>query len=139
MSTAPKQSQHLHKNLRLVILFCFLVRTCVYDKEDLFIFVNLQIYSGLKLCLVYSHILKNYSQGRNFLGQKLLRFSRFLPIFAKVSAFENSKTKNRGSFFLRKQKFFINSEVFSTIKKSETKDLQETKIRYREDNFFLII
>ena len=45
---------------------------------------------------------KRYFRGRNFRGQKLSRFSQFLPIFAKVSAFENSKTKNRESFFLRK-------------------------------------
>ena len=45
---------------------------------------------------------QSYFRGRNFHGQKLLRFSRFLPIFAKVSAFENSKRKNRESFFLQK-------------------------------------
>ena len=33
-----KQSQHLHKNLREVILLCFLIKTCVCDKEDLFNF-----------------------------------------------------------------------------------------------------
>ena len=47
-----KHSQHLHKNLRYVILLCFLITTCVCDKEDLFIFLNVQIYSGLKLCLL---------------------------------------------------------------------------------------
>ena len=42
-------------------MLSFLIRTCVSDKKDLFNFLNLQIYSGLNLCLVYAYILNNYS------------------------------------------------------------------------------
>ena len=61
------------------------------------------IYTGHKKCCWVCIFCENrYFRGRNFRGEKLLRVSQFLPIFAKVSAFENSKTKNRESFFLRK-------------------------------------
>jgi len=45
-------------------------------------------------CDYHSFGLKNY-KGRNFRGQKPLRFSRSLVIFAKVYAFENSKSSKR--------------------------------------------
>ena len=51
------QSQHSLENLILVILHCFLIRTCVCDKK--FNFLNIQIYSGPKLCFVYGYISKN--------------------------------------------------------------------------------
>ena len=53
-----------------------------------------------------------YFKSRNFRGQKLSRFSRFWPFFAKVYAFGNSKAAKRESFFTRNHRFFQKRESF---------------------------
>ena len=55
---------------------------------------------------MHSFSFSTYFKGRNFRGQKLSRFSRFWPIFAKVYAFGNFKTAKRESFFTEKKLFF---------------------------------
>ena len=81
----------------------------IYDSYDVQIHTK-----GISLpCEFDRH---SYFRGRNFRGQKLSHFSRFLVIFAKVSAFGNSKSSKRESFFTRNHGYFSKRESFFTIK-----------------------
>ena len=55
---------------------------------------------------------KSTLRAETFEGIKVLRFSRFLVIFAKVSAFGNYKPSKRESFFTRNHEYLSNAKVY---------------------------
>ena len=74
-----------------------------------------------------------------FAGRNFRDFCDFCPFPRKFLPSKIVKRKIAKGFSSENKKNSKNAKVFSTIKKSERKDLQGTKVQYREDNFFFMI